>query len=77
MDTLTSLWDAFIDMILANLPLSPFRQYLDYIKVWEYWPYLNWFFPFKMCLIALQAWATAITLYYTYSVVCRWLRVIS
>lgn len=76
MDTLTSLWNAFGEAVLSKLPFSPFRSYLDYFSTVEFWPVLNWFFPVKDCLSVLSAWGSAIGLYYTYSVVCRWLKVI-
>lgn len=76
MEQLQSLWEVFAEDVLSLLPLSPFRQYLDYFAGWEYLGYLNWFFPFKHCLIVLAAWTAVISTYFTWSVVLRWLKII-
>ena len=76
MDTLSSLWDAFAESVLKVLPLSPFRQYLTYFAGWEYLGWLNWFFPFKAIFAILRTWLTAVGVYYGWSVVLRWIKII-
>ena len=73
MDQLQSLWEAFSSDVLSLLPLSPFREYLDYFAGWEYLGYVNWFFPFRACVTILVGWTTAIGIYFAWSVVLRWL----
>jgi len=76
MEFLTSIWIAFSGFILEHLPLSPFRPYLDYFRMIEFWPQVNWFFPFYECAAFLKVWLVAVTLFQSYTFVCRWLKVI-
>lgn len=76
MDTLTGLWNFFIEEVLSLLPLSPFREYLDYFEGLEYIGYLNWFFPFREILIVFEGWLGVVASYYIVSTGARWLKVI-
>ena len=76
MDTFQTLWDALADSVLQLLPLSPFRDYLSYFAGWQYLGWINWFFPFAPCLKILAAWTGAIAVYYGWSVVLRWIKII-
>ena len=76
MDNMSSLWDSFADMLMDVLPVSPFRQFLDSFSDLPFLGYLNWFVPVRAMLIILAAWLGAITTYYLYSVIMRWLKVI-
>lgn len=76
MDMLSALWNAFADGLKEVLPLSPFRDFLGQFANVPYLGYLNWFVPVKDILVVMTAWLTAIGLFYLYSVVMRWLKVI-
>lgn len=76
MDTLTTLWDGLADGLLKLLPLSPFREYLDYMADIPYLGVLNWFFPFRGVLVITGTWLTVVGLYYGYSAVMRWIKII-
>lgn len=58
------------------LPLSPFADYLDTLGELPYLSWLNWFFPIGDCLAVMLAWLGAIGLFYLYSIVMRWIKVI-
>jgi len=70
------LFAAFGEAITNVLPLSPFREWIDKIGELEYLSWLNWFFPVGDCLKVMAVWLGAITLFYIYSIVMRWLKVI-
>lgn len=76
MDTLSSLWEQFGEMVVEVLPVSPFRQFLDSFAEIPYLGYLNWFVPVKGILVVMGSWLVAVGLYYLYSIIMRWLKVI-
>lgn len=76
MDILVSLWEAFAETIQKVLPTSPFQQFIKYFESLPYLSWLNWFFPVGDCLVVMLAWLGAVGLFYLYSIVMRWLKVI-
>lgn len=73
---LSSLWDLFAGFLGDILPTSPFRPFLDRFSDIPYLGYLNWFVPIKEMLVVMLAWVTAVGLFYLYSIVLRWVKVI-
>lgn len=76
MDMLSGLWDSFSGVLMEVLPVSPFRQFLDSFADIPFLGYLNWFVPVRDILIVFSAWLGAVSLYYLYSIIMRWLKVI-
>lgn len=64
------------DKILALLPTSPFRNFIDNIPNIPYLSWLNWFFPISEVLIVMSAWLLAVALFYVYSIIMRWIKLI-
>lgn len=74
-----NIGDAFkglISSIVQLLPASPFAPFLAQFAQLPYLGYLNWFIPVRGCLQVMAAWLTAVTLFYLYSVVARWVKLI-
>lgn len=69
--------DKFLASVLSVLPLSPFAPYIDQLAALPFLGYLNWFIPVGALLKIGTAWLTAIGLYYLYSVIMRWIKLIS
>lgn len=67
-----NLWQS----ILNVLPRSPFRGFIDSIPNLPGLPWLNWFFPVSECLAVMALWLVAVALFYVYSVVMRWIKLI-
>lgn len=67
---------SIIDQLISMLPGSPFAEFVDQFAALPSLGYLNWFFPVRQCLVVLAAWLAAITLYYVYSVIMRWVKLI-
>lgn len=67
---------SIIEKLLSVLPTSPFAEFVDQFASLPALGYLNWFFPVRQCLVVLAAWLAAITLYYVYSVIMRWVKLI-
>lgn len=79
MDILTSFFDTAKDFLLSVLPLSPFKSFIEGIQLAigaKYLGWLNWFVPVGQILGVLAAWLSAIALFYMYSIIMRWVKVI-
>lgn len=70
------LFSTFAEKILSVLPTSPFARYIDAFSDMPFLSWLNWFVPIKACLIVFSAWLVAVALFYTYSIIMRWLKLI-
>lgn len=68
--------DKFLALIVSLLLLSPFAAYIDSLEQVPYLGYLNWFVPVGTCLKIGAAWLSAIALFYLYSVIARWIKLI-
>lgn len=69
--------DAFLAVLVSLLPRSPFAETIDSLEGLPFLGYLNWFVPVGEMLSAAMLWLAAITVYYLYSVVARWVKLIS
>lgn len=58
------------------LPLSPFRDFIDSLEAVPYLGWLNFFVPVREILVVMTAWLGAIALFYGYSIIMRWLKVL-
>lgn len=65
-----------IDALVEVLPTSPFADFVSDFAGLPWLGVLNWFFPVRECLIVMAAWLGAITLFYLYSIVMRWVKMI-
>ena len=71
-----AVFQKFSEALLQVLPLSPFQQYIDQFRSLPYLGWLNWFFPVGSCLTVMTAWLVAVGLFYLYSILMRWLKII-
>lgn len=62
--------------IISFLPHSPFREFINAWNPPEYLGWLNWFFPVSEVLGVLTIWLTSISLFYLYSIIMRWVKMI-
>lgn len=68
--------DKLLSVILSLLPLSPFADAIDSLSQLPYLGYLNYFVPVGTCIKIGEAWLAAIALFYLYSVLARWIKLI-
>jgi hypothetical protein len=62
------------------IPNSPFREFIDSMGKTlgsEFLGYLNYFLPISELLGILTAWVNGILVYYTVSIVLRWVKAVS
>lgn len=71
------LLNKFLHVIVSLLPLSPFAEPIAALANLPYLGYINYFFPVGDCVKIGVAWVTAIGVYYLYSVIARWLKLIA
>ncbi len=83
MDWLTSAINWFgeqinivLSWICVVLPDSPFTL-LDKSPIKDILPFLNWFLPVNFIIDLFSAWCSVILVYYAYSIIMRWIKVIS
>lgn len=68
--------DKLLSVILSLLPLSPFTDAIDSLTELPYLAYLNYFVPINTFIKIGEAWLAAIALFYLYSVIARWIKLI-
>lgn len=69
-------FNGIIDNLVQLLPTSPFAEFIDEMIGLPALGYLNWFFPVRDCLRVMAVWLSAIALFYLYSVIMRWVKMI-
>ena len=67
---------ADMQALLNAFPTSPFASTIDELEQLPYLGYLNWVIPVSQMLTIGSAWLVAIGLYYLYSVIARWIKLI-
>lgn len=73
---LETLFNSFAQKLLDVLPTSPFQEYIVQFRSLPYLGWLNWFFPVSGCLAVMLTWLGAVGLFYLYSIVMRWVKLI-
>lgn len=76
LDFMGELLNRFLQMVLTVLPHSPFQQYIKSLSGLPYLSTLNWFFPIGDMIVVGGVWLSAIALFYVYSVIMRWIKLI-
>ena len=74
---LAKCWATFKAALISVLPTSPFQGFISYLSSVPYLGYINWFIPMGTIISITVTWTTAIGLYYLYSIVMRWIKVIA
>lgn len=65
-----------LGLVLSILPDSPFREFIDKLDGVPFLGYLNWFIPISDFLFLLAVWGSAVTLFYVYSMILRYIKAI-
>lgn len=69
--------DKFLDVVVALFPLSPFMPVIQDLSSLPYLGYINWFVPIGDFVKIGTLWVTAIAVYYAWSVIARWVKLLS
>ncbi len=62
--------------VQSFLPHSPFTAVLDAMESLPYLNYLNWFIPVPAFIAIGELWLAAISTYYLYSIILRWIKAV-
>lgn len=76
LSTIKGIFVTLFMSIISFLPSSPFHQFVSIINNIPYLEYLNWFFPVSECIVVLEVWLSAVVIYYTYSAIMRFIRLL-
>ncbi len=72
---INGLGDMFVS--IANvLPTSPFKSFNELTLDSELLSALAWIIPFPQIVSTLEAWTTAVGLFYVYMIILRWVKAI-
>lgn len=71
-----SVFVALLAVVMAFLPRSPFTTVINSISDIPYLSYFNWFFPVSECVAVLEAWIAVVAVFYLYSAIMRWIKII-
>lgn len=69
--------DKFLYTVLSLFPLSPFMPAILELSSLPYLGYINWFVPVGDFIKMGTLWITAIGVYYAWSVIARWVKLLS
>lgn len=75
LDSLFRAAKTALSWVVNLLPASPFRAVNNSV-VAPYLSGLNWILPISEVLAIMQVWLVAITVYYSYMVIARWVKAI-
>lgn len=68
--------NGLVQQIIRVLPTSPFAPLIEQFSHIPYLGYVNWFIPIGPILTVMAGWLAAITAFYLYSVIARWVKLI-
>lgn len=77
LEDLGNLLNSFGQLLMSVLPVSPFTNFIATYRMPQGIAWLNWFFPVHQCLTVFAAWLAAYAIYLLYSIIMRWVKVIS
>ena len=77
LNTIIWLFAAVLNIIFSLLPNSPFLSIsTESLSMNKYLANLSWLLPIKQMIGILIAWLGCMLIYYVYSVVMRWIKLI-
>lgn len=71
------LLDKFLTLVLSLFPLSPFLPVIQELSSLPYLGYINWLVPIGDFIKIGTLWIAAIGAYYAWSVIARWIKLLS
>ena len=77
LNTIICLFAEVLNIVFSLLPDSPFLNISTYsLSINKYLPNLSWLLPIKQIIGILVIWLGCMLIYYVYSVVMRWIKLI-
>lgn len=76
LDFFSEIFSKFGQWLVSVLPHSPFSEFIDVMNNLPFLNYLNWFIPVTSILKVFVCWLSAISLFYVYSIIARWVKLL-
>lgn len=76
LDFMQEILSKFLNVLCTLLPLSPFSPIIAELGELPFLGYLNWFLPIDTFCAIGGTWLVSVGVYYLYSVVARWVKLI-
>lgn len=76
MEMVMGLLNSLLAVVLSILPDSPFKAFTTAMKANESLQYAAYFLPIQQIIAVSEAWLIAITVFYVWQVVLRWVNAI-
>lgn len=76
LSNITSIFNQLWMGIVSFLPGSPFKAIIANLSGVPYMAELNWFFPVHECVVVIEVWLTAVALFYIYSAIMRFIKLL-
>lgn len=76
LDWFGEIFNKFGGFLYDVLPHSPFTEFLSDFANLPFLEYLNWFIPVRSIIRVCELWLLAISLFYLYSIIMRWVKMI-
>lgn len=76
LEWMKEILNSFGSFLMSVLPTSPFQQFISDFSNLPYLGWLNWFIPIGSFIKIGTAWLTAVGVFYLYSVIMRWVKMI-
>ena len=67
----------FLSFVISKLPPSPCVSFIDALAESPFLSHLNYFIPISTFIGIGEAWLVAVGVFYLYSIIMRWIRIIS
>lgn len=67
---------ATLNLTISFLPASPFKSFMNFSLDNDMIGAMNYFLPISEIISVLQAWLVAVTVYYIWMTVGRWVKII-
>lgn len=71
-----AIFVGLLALVMAFLPSSPFTTVINSFGNIPYLSILNWFFPVTEAIVVLEVWVVAVGIYFLYSAIMRWIKII-
>ena len=73
---LAKILNSILGKILFFLPNSPFLYYINNMQRLPVIKYIGWLVPFQTIIAISETWLLAITTFYIFSAILRWVKAI-
>ena len=75
-NSVMQLLNTILNYVFSFLPVSPFTSVLEGMGGIPFLGYINYFIPIDKLLLITVTWLGAVSVFYVYQIVLRWIKAI-